>query len=636
MWRLLTNLKYCARIMDELPQPMWITDEHGIPFYLNQAWDVIGISAEDFCQSWLSWEAIAHSSDLEKLLSSCKNALKTAKPYRIEARLKTAKGEYRWFLIHVKPILNRKRWVGSLTDIHELKESEIRYGHLAEAYESFIEASPLGIVVTNDEHKVVNWNRTSEKLFGWKKEEVAGKDCPLTSLEFFQTELKPLLKSTPHAAFEFVNHSTDTFARTKGGYDLPVTAWHIPYFGSSNHPIGVASLYSDRSSQKEHEDKLQAAIQLAETANEAKSVFLANMSHEIRTPLNAITGFADLLCSDLPLNNETREKYKVTIKKNTSQLLCLVEDILDLSKIEADVLRIHNTIFSPHSVFEEIVMVFEQQLKEGVELQSNLDNLPKFVEGDATRLRQILYNLVSNAVKFTEAGFIRIKASFKEGLLTVWVQDSGVGINPNDSPKLFKAFGQADQSITKKYGGTGLGLILSKKIAEKLGGSLQLLESTPNIGSTFYFEIPLRVAPARIKNNQTKDAPLHIPSNISILIAEDSEDNRNLIRAVLTRAGVTNFKIVENGQEALEEAEKNSYDVIVLDIQMPILDGISAAKILRQKGFKKPLIALTAHAMKEYVENTHKAGFDAHLTKPIVLDQFVKEIYDHLNPSSLH
>lgn len=379
---------------------------------------------------------------------------------------------------------------------------------------------------------------------------------------------------------------------------------------------------------KKKELELQLARKEAEKLSEAKSRFLANMSHEIRTPLNAILGFSEIL-KQQDLSEDAKANYADIIKRNGKQLSVLINDILDFSKIEAGHMDVEKIPVSVTSVLSDVNNLFKIDIqKKGLEFSIHLDpNLPDQIVSDPVRIRQILTNLVSNSAKFTQNGNISISTQFLKDndppMIHFFVSDTGIGLTQDQKNKLFTVFSQADSSTTRRFGGTGLGLALSQALAKLMGGSLELLKSEPHQGSTFVLKVPACLDMLNAANTQETTPAIDNMENIfeeltgtSILIADDSADNRRLLTFYLKKAKM-NIEFATNGEEALIKASEKTFDIILMDIEMPIMDGYSATARLRENGYDQPIIALTANAMSEDKERSLKSGFNDHLTKPI-------------------
>jgi len=378
--------------------------------------------------------------------------------------------------------------------------------------------------------------------------------------------------------------------------------------------------------------ELEAARAEADRANRAKSDFLANMSHEIRTPLTSVIGYADLL----PDNDENA----AIIRRQGRHLLSIITDVLDLSRIEAGRLDVESVACSPRALLHEVAdTLAERAAQKRVTLSIECDHaLPERIVTDPTRLRQIVLNLAGNAIKFTSEGSVRIRASAHEQngrtRLRVDVADTGIGMTPDQIERIFQPFSQADSSTSRRHGGTGLGLAISRRLAEALGGSLSV-ESTPGHGSNFRCEIECRKPSAADSDEPALAAAhTHAPSAVDtpiagrrILLAEDSPDSRRLIQHHLRKSGAE-VHPVEHGRAAVHaalQAERagKPFHLIVLDIQMPELDGYGAARALRDEGLNTPILALTADAMTGTRERCLAAGCNDYATKPLDVPRFL-------------
>ncbi len=380
------------------------------------------------------------------------------------------------------------------------------------------------------------------------------------------------------------------------------------------------------------QEDLTRAKEEAEKANQLKSAFLANMSHEIRTPLGVMMGFSDLI-SDPEISSVEKKQYAQTIKRNGEQLSLLINDILDLSKVEAGHLKVEIIDFSLRTVIEEVLSVMNvKAMEKGLRLSLKIDtSIMDQITSDPTRLRQILFNMLSNAVKFTAKGEITLSAVHNDGMLELEVQDTGIGIAKESQTELFKPFHQADESITRKFGGTGLGLALSKRLAKLLGGNLSLKESILGQGSTFKLIVKNQMSnPSRESVKKKKAEPAVADANqsldgVSVLLVEDSPDNQHLISRILIKRGAK-VEFADNGLVGVEKALQGHYDILLMDIQMPVLDGYSATQRLREAGYRIPIIALTAHAMSEVRKKCLDVGCTDHLPKPVNIGDLVSTV----------
>lgn len=401
--------------------------------------------------------------------------------------------------------------------------------------------------------------------------------------------------------------------------------------------LGTCTDIHDR---KIAEQKVIEAQQNAEAANDAKTHFLANMSHEIRTPLNAIIGFTEVLM-DPSVSLEEKLKSASIVRRNGTQLLKIVDEILDISKVEAGGLVTEKVETDLPLLLGEIktlltVQANKKKIRLGFEMSGAM---PAKVMTDSTRLRQILLNILGNAIKFTERGSVELQVRFvtkMEGKSYLYFQvtDTGVGIDAASLKKIFQPFSQADSSTTRLYGGTGLGLALSRRLARALGGDVFLAKSQPGEGSTFLVEIEVGLPVTdRITADDTpkSDGEIQPPANDlplkgkRILLVEDAEDNQMLIKQFLSRTGAL-IDFACNGEEGVQKALACEYEVILMDIQMPLIDGYQATRRLRNAGYSRPIIALTAHALVEEREKCLKTGCNGHLTKPISRQQLIESL----------
>lgn len=378
-------------------------------------------------------------------------------------------------------------------------------------------------------------------------------------------------------------------------------------------------------------DELQVSKEMAENATRMKSQFLANMSHEVRTPLNGVIGLTELLMhTEL---DSKQQAYMQRIKSSSQSLLHVINDILDFSKIEAGRLDLEEKNFNLDEVLQTIQNTFEHQIEQkGVAFILNNETGHLRLKGDPLRLTQILTNLTSNAMKFIKEGRITLSCSIideDEGLyrLQFSVKDSGIGIPEEALGKLFTSFTQADASTTREFGGTGLGLTISKQLTEMMNGKIWV-KSEPGVGSEFFFTAVFHKV---LHDDMPGDGPLEAGSRtdllkqLDILVAEDNKTNQLVVMGMLEEY-VNGIDFAGNGEEAVAMVEKGDYDLVLMDIQMPVMGGYEASGIIKQTHPDLPVIALTANAMKADIEKTKKEGMQGHITKPIDVDQMLDTI----------
>ena len=506
-------------------------------------------------------------------------------------------------------------------------------------YFAIVEESGYGILTLSDQGLVETVNSRVEDYFETDKKSILGK--PLTELfpdygngrtvvESIEARMN---RSNKQCLDEEIEVTRDDWART---FEVRVSGLRIK--GRTEYTF----IIRDITQRKKIESDLIRAKEMADAANTSKSNFLANMSHEIRTPMTAILGYTELLFDARNIDNEPEQRVRAvqTIQRNGEHLLSIIDDILDLSKIESDRLSIESIAYSPVAIVEEVLSLMRVKSKvRGIRLEVEYESqIPTLIQTDPTRTRQIVLNLVSNAIKFTDAGSVKIIVRFVPGSepkLEFDVVDTGLGMTREQQERLFKPFVQADSSTTRQFGGTGLGLTISKHLAEMLGGSVVIVDSLPGIGTRFRATIntgdlkgvpmmePYQGAlPTEVASTELKVQPQENPlTDCRILLAEDGPDNQRLISFILKKAG-GNISVVENGQLAVDAAldarESNSpFHVILMDMQMPVMDGYGATALLRAKGYRGPIIALTAHAMSGDQAKCLNAGCDDYATKPI-------------------
>ncbi len=507
----------------------------------------------------------------------------------------------------------------------------------------------LDAVVSMDERgRITGWNSQAEAVFGWTEAEVTGQSVAATIIPSsyrtaFQQGLKRFLETGESAV---LNKRIELIAVHRDGHEFPIELSVAPI--KSQDAVSFCAFARDITSRQQAADALRSAKEAAEAASYAKSAFLANMSHEIRTPLNAILGFTDVLVSSTDATPQQRDQLQ-TIYDSGRHLLTLINDVLDLSKIESGQMQVEKVRCSPHEIIAATISILRVPAQErGLMLEYFWKSeIPDSIETDPARLRQILMNLVGNAIKFTEVGSVQVAARLvhdETPRLVIDVIDTGVGIDAQAAERIFDPFVQADSSITRRFGGTGLGLSISRRLARLMGGNL-VVASEVGRGSIFTLTIPtgslegVRLA-QRAEADLVPSAPkldhrtLPTLPPCRVLLVEDGITNRKLISLVLERAGAS-VRCAENGQAGLEAVAWEPFDVILMDMQMPVMDGYTATRELRRSGCTLPIIALTAHAMASDEKKCREAGCSGYLTKPIDRVQLIEAVAAAINGAEI-
>ncbi|MEI6898724.1 MAG: ATP-binding protein [Bacteroidota bacterium] len=509
-----------------------------------------------------------------------------------------------------------------LNMIEERKQMEASIKESENSLREILDSMDVGVSIIDIEtHQISFVNKKCADLYGTSKEDLTGKVCHSLICVRKQGECNL------HDPCVRMKSAERVFLNSKGEH-IPVlkSVIHSTYNGRKR----LVESFVDISSVKLAEEALIKAKEVAEKANMAKSEFLANMSHEIRTPLNGVIGFSDLLMKTTL--NETQKHYMQTVFYSANSLLDLLNDILDFSKIEAGKLELNPDKTDVILFSEQIIDVLKYRAHENkIELLLNLSvDLPRFIYVDSLRLRQIVVNLLGNAFKFTESGEVefRIETGLQnsdtgEICLTLSVRDTGIGIPIDKQNKIFESFSQADNTTTRKYGGTGLGLAISSKLVEMMGSRLEL-ESEPGKGSRFFFSIMVKAehgAPVTFRD---------ISDIRNVLVVDDNKNNRMIIQDMLQTRNI-NVDLASDGLEALEKlASIRKYDVLIIDYNMPVMNGIDATKQIKLINPDLPVIAQTAYAMDGDGERSRQAGCDDYISKPIILNDFMAIIEKYL------
>ena len=567
-----------------------------------------------------------HPDDRAKLSSLILSHLPISdEGYEIEFRIILNDGTIRWILNRGKVVSRDSggdpvRIIGTNSDITRRKIEEEKRIETEEKLRSIIDNSPAIIFLKDLDGRYILINSRHEHMTGVVAPLALGKTdydfFPREDADFFNSNDMRVIREKKSIEVEDVIQTADgvrTFLAVK-----------FPLCSATGEIYAVGSILTDITERKAAEEELRRAKEEAEIANRAKSAFLANMSHEIRTPLHGIYGMAQLLLGT-ELTTGQRE-YLDNIRVSCDNLMTIIDDILDLSRIEADRLELEIGDLNVENLCHQIsAMFFYQAEEKGVELRIHTtESVPAWLKADSSRIRQVLTNLISNAIKFTRQGYVEIlfdsgNISGSSVVLRVSVTDTGAGIPAGSRSRIFESFSQGDPSTHREYGGSGLGLAITKGLVERMGGTIEV-HSEEGKGSTFIFTVLCEIGKDPGETQDKKGVcPSDIPVGLKILVAEDNIINQRFIQEIL-RSGGHHVTVVGNGRAVIEALEKESFHCVFMDVQMPEMDGIEATRNIREKekieGGHIPIVALTAAAFKGDREKFLAAGMDTYLSKP--------------------
>lgn len=638
-------------ILQTVPMVIYTAEPTGQQFVVwmsGQAQQITGFPAERFLQRDGFWAARIHPQDAARVLGIFAN-LEEIEATAFEYRWKCSDGEYRWFLEHPTFLRDAKgkpsEIIGTWLDINERKTAEEALIHSEQRIQAIIDNTTAVIYLKDLDGKYLLINRRYAELFGLDSQSAIGMTDydfhPAPTADTFRENDRNVLERDEPIEFE-------ELAPHDGG-DHTYLSLKFPIYDVNGEQSGICGISTDITERKRFEVDLQAAKEEAEAANRAKSSFLANISHEIRTPITAMLGAAEQMQS-AELEEETRLQRADMILRNGRHLLSLVNDLLDVSRLEAGKLEIRPADCSLLEILTDVTAIAQMSdLPTGLEFKVFFETqLPETIHTDRTRLTQAIANIVSNARKFTRRGHIHLRVSVAKGndepRLTIAVEDTGPGIADADRLRIFDVFTQGDLPAQRSLAGAGVGLSLSRWIAEQLGGSLELQRSS-SAGSVFILRIA--IGETRASTWLTRDeatqrlaegSPL-VASDFPtlrgrVLLAEDVEDTRALIEEALTSAGVT-VTVAVDGVEAVERfCEDDAFDLVLLDIRMPKMDGFAAGRAIRERGYRSAMIALTASTTAAERGRILAAGFDDVWMKPMSLEHLIQRVSAFLDTAS--
>ena len=581
-----------------------------------------------------AWWSMVHPEDMHLLKANDKDYLSGIRDsHSIEYRLLTKEGQTRWVLDRGVVIERDEkrlpvRIAGTHTDITNRKQAEQSLLANEEKYRSIIANMNLGLLEVNMDEVIQYANNSFCEMSGYSLDELIGRKAAELFARGANTEIA---ETKNELRKDGISDAYEIGITNKRGEQKWWLISGAPRYDDHDNLVGSIGIHLDITAQKNLELELLDARESAEQSAAAKEIFLANMSHEIRTPMNAIIGMGRQL--HRTSLNEQQHFYLGTINKAAEHLLVLINDILDISKIEAGKLNLEHIGFRPHDVIHHCIQVMEHKAEEkGLKLiKENSPSPATIFLGDPYRLTQILLNLLSNAIKFTDEGKVIISCLLQpeidnRQLIILSVKDTGIGMDAEFLSNIFRKFTQAEQSTARKYGGTGLGMSISKQLTELMNGHIEV-SSKKGEGTTITLTIPFTTGSEKdIRETKGKVIDSSILWEKKILLVEDNEMNRLVATTLLENYGVL-IEEVHNGAEAVQALKTRYYDLVLMDVQMPVLNGLDATKIIRQEINQfVPIIALTANAIKGEAEKCLKAGMNDYIAKPFEEEELINAI----------
>ncbi|MGN7611531.1 PocR ligand-binding domain-containing protein [Magnetococcales bacterium HHB-1] len=642
--RLMRATKRFKSLAENSPMGVFQADPTGQSTYVNKRWTEISHrSREQTLGS--GWSNAIHPQDREQTIASWQQAVSKSTAWQHECRILRPNGEVRWVTFHAFPEFDEhgslSSFIGSVVDLTEQKQTELALEKSKQRLQ--IAGRTAYDLIYEWEVKTgsLTWFGDVDEILGFDPGEISHNITAWLAL-IHPDDAAVLENAVEHHAQSTEPIHYEYRIRKKDGTILYWEDNALPLFNDQGRPERWFGVCTDITKRKEAEKALILAHQEAESANRSKSEFLATMSHEIRTPLNAILGMTELL-NDTSLT-ETQQWCVNTLNRSGEALLSIINDILDLSKIEAGQLSLEMRMFDLQKSVEKTIEILTlTALEKGIKLSHHIDIKDhNLVYGDSARLQQTLLNLIGNAIKFTSEGTVKLHIQTDQReQISFSVIDTGEGIHPDKQEEIFQPFTQSDSTITRRHGGTGLGLTICQRLVHLMGGKLQLVSELGK-GSTFYFSLPLlKKAAQPTSHNHQSFAYHHKRSQknsagseqrpLKILLVDDAEDNRLLVQAFIKNMP-HQLVHAENGQEAVERFMAESFDLVFMDIQMPVMDGYEATRKIRsweQENNATPtaIVALTAHALAEDSVQIKRAGCDLHLTKPVRKKRLLEVIH---------
>jgi PAS domain S-box-containing protein len=632
-------------VLDAAGEGIWDWNIKSDTVTHNSRWcDIAGLDNHFLSHPLAAFAALLHEDDKDLVLKKIQACFEGAGVFLSEHRWRLNDGKIIWVRDRGK-VVERSltgeplRMVGSVVDITERKQFEIDIKRQSDKKMALLKNASDGIHILDTRGNLIEASDSFYKMLGYEREELLGEHASKWDAQLNKKELTGIVNNNI-AKNERTQFEAQHRRKDGSVFDVEISACPLVLEGESV----LFTSSRDITERKLAVKQVEQAKEKADEANRAKSDFLANMSHEIRTPMNGVIGL-----SELALESDDREEihsHLLQINESSKSLLGILNDILDFSKIEARQLSIENGIFHIDELLESLNRMFTLRANEkGIEFKIILDKqISALLYGDQLRLRQVLTNLLGNAFKFTSQGQVELKVSLQNSsssgmALSFNVRDSGIGMTPDQLNNLFKPFVQADNSISRRFGGTGLGLTISLNLAKLMGGDIKV-ESKSGQGSEFNFQVTLQVAHAKEninsvikpyggKGSSQYSAMLEALKGKRALLTEDTKVNQLVATKMLSKLGIV-VTVANNGEEAVQSLQKNNYDIVLMDIQMPVMNGLEATRIIRKdpRFARLPIVAMSAGVTLDEQAACDEAGMTAFISKPIDSSELTNKLIE--------
>lgn len=620
-------------MVDSIPQLAWTARADGFIDWYNQRWyEYTGTTPKDM-EGW-GWQAVHDPATLPAVMTRWQKSIASGEPFDMTFPLRAADGRFRSFLTRVNPVKDADgrvvQWFGTNTDVEELKLAELTHTRLA----AIVESSDDAILSKSLDGTIQTWNAAAERLFGYKAGEIIGQSIlRLLPADRVAEEADIIARLRRGEACDHI----ETVRVARDGRRINVSVTISPLRNADGVVIGASKIVRDITERVQTSEALAAAMRVAEEAknaaeeaNQTKDRFITILSHELRTPLNPVMLIVSMLAADPQFDEETREQLEI-IRRNVEIETRLIDDLLDLTSIDLGSIKLHRRLVELGAILHGVAESCRRETREkAVEMTVDVPATPLWVDGDATRLRQIFWNVIKNAIKFTpEGGAVGVRGrGGSDGFAHVQVIDHGVGISPARLEAIFTAFEHADGSVTRKFGGAGLGLALAKTMVELHGGTIAAHSKGDGKGATFEVRLPLaKVETTTATNAEPTGAASeeNAPAAMRILLVEDHLDTARTLGKLLRHEGYE----VDHAADvatALNLLSQRKFDLLVSDLGLPDGNGWDIMRGLREKGSSLPGIAISGYGRDADLKRSLEVGYSAHLTKPINMDVLITRL----------